>query len=808
MSIVSSPPSNAAAGLAPDLARPPGLLRETLSAAQAAGVDDPDVLRQCQVGAREADGSVPVGLGLSGLYCAACALTIEAAIAKVPGVRNVQVQGAMQRARLVLDPSRSALSDVIRAVQAVGYRAWPDAGSRALGERRQAQRHLLWRLLVAWFCMMQIMMISTAQYVAGPQDIPPDLWNLLNWSAWVLSLPLMFFSCRPFFSGAWAAVKAGRIAMDTPVALGILAMFGVSTGVTFGHTGWLGGDVYFDSLSMFVAFLLTGRWLESRAREKVTQSLELLGGRLPEAVERARDAGVPDEALGSADTASVALSALRAGDRVRVAVGQAFPADGQVIWGQTEVDEALLTGESRPVPRRAGQLVVAGSMNLGSPVWCRVERLGPDTRYQQIVSLVHQALTEKPGWMRAADRFAGPFLWAVLLVAAVSGLAWMWIDASRALWVAVSVLVVTCPCALSLSAPSALLAAADALARSGVLVRRLDAIETLARIRLALFDKTGTLTDPHLQVAAAWWKGQCTPVAAVPDAGVLRAATLAAQSQHPVSRAVASLAEGRGGLRDAGWHSVREVAGQGVEAVDAHGVTWRLGSAAWALGPAGCLERARQWPAGRVWLAPQNMVDPAEGVVGFSFDERPRPQAGVALRSLRAAGVEVAVLSGDHPERVARLVDQLSLQPPLAVAGAAATPEDKLSVLQTGVAAGQGPEIAVVGDGINDAPMLARAPVSFALDQGAALAQSQADFIVLGGRLEAIPGAVHTSRKAMQVVRQNLLWSAAYNFTCIPLAVMGYLPPWLAGLGMALSSLGVVLNALRVGASPASSAAE
>ncbi|MEY2839175.1 MAG: hypothetical protein RJB60_1474, partial [Pseudomonadota bacterium] len=549
---------------------------------QQTGLDDPAVLRQCQVGPSEADGAVPVGLGLSGMYCAACAITIEGALKSVPGVRDVQVQGAVQRARLVIDPKRARLSQLVAAVQKAGYQAWPDGAALAQNARVAAQRQLLWHLLAAALCMMQVMMITTAQYVSGPEDIPPDIWRLMNWASWVLSLPVLVFSCGPFFKGAWVALKAGRIAMDTPVALGIAAMFGVSTAVTMGQTQWVGHDAYFDSLTMFVTFLLLGRWLEGRAREKVSQSLEALCGRLPEAVSRSAQAPeVPNEALSESQCEVVPLSQLAVGDRVLVAAGQAFPADGQVVKGQTEVDESLLTGESRPVPRKAGQMVVAGSMNLGAPVWCQVERLGPDTRYQQIVNLVHQALTERPGWLRVADRFAGPFLWAVLALAALGALAWQWVDPSRSVWVAVSVLVVTCPCALSLAAPSALLAAAGALARQGVLVRRLEAVETLASVDLALFDKTGTLTDPQLQLTEVWHQGQVFSLAqglSVQAKGALkRAASLSLLSQHPASKALAGFAEGA----PSAWQGVREQAGQGLEATDAHGQVWRLGSAQW-----------------------------------------------------------------------------------------------------------------------------------------------------------------------------------------------------------------------------------
>lgn len=802
--------SSSAAPAAVSLQAPLPPLPE-LSPAQAAGLDDPDLLAQCVVDIPLGSSLRRIGLGLSGMYCAACAITIEDALLKVPGVREVQVQAASQRARILVDPAQVSLSAMVSAVQRVGYRAWPDAAARAGHERLRERRVLVWRLSVAAFCMMQVMMIAVPQYVAGPREIPEDIWNLMNWANWVLSLPVLLFSCGPFFTGAWRAARQGRIAMDTPVAIGIAATFIVSTGVSFGAQDVFGHEAYFDSLTMFVTFLLAGRWLESRARERVTQSLEALCVRLPEAVERAVDE-VPDAELGTVAVASVPLSSLRHGDRVRVAVGQAFPADGLILLGQTEVDEALLTGESRAVPRAPGQTVVAGSLNLGAPVWMSVERLGPDTRYQQIVSLVHQAMTEKPGWMRSADRIAGPFLWGVLVLAAGGFVAWQWIDPSRAVWVAVSVLVVTCPCALSLAAPSALLSAAGAMAKRGVLVRRLDALEALATVRQVYFDKTGTLTEGELSVVALVAGGASHRLQeALPEAVAAQwqqAVSLASHSQHPLSRSVVQAARDAGQAVSPGqWLDVRELAGKGVQAQDLAGLTWRLGRSDWVL-DADSGNRAADTSepgvssldaadAPRVWLAAwrdgQCLPDMA---LGLRMDEVFRAEALPAVQQLRALGCTASLLSGDHADRVHAAARHLGTD----VAGAQSSPEDKLAVIAA--AQQQGAHVAVVGDGINDAPVLAQADVSVALDQGAALAQSQADLIVLNGRLTGLPEAVLQSRRAMRIVRQNLLWAAVYNFSCIPLALLGLLPPWAAGLGMAASSLFVVLNSLRLGATP------
>ena len=808
---------------------------QTLSEQQRIALDDPDVLAQCVVEVPLGTRMRRIGLGLSGMYCAACAITIENALRKVPGVQEVQVQSVSQRARILVDPRVVQLSALVAAVQAVGYRAWPDAAARAGHERLRERRKLLWRLSAASLCTMQVMMMTTPQYVAGRSGMPVDLWNLLNWATWVLSLPVMIFSCGPFFKGAWVAARQGRVAMDTPVALGIAVTFVVSTAIAFGAHSPFGQTPYFDSLTMFVTFLLAGRWLESRARERVTQSLESLCLRLPEAVERvAGDTPEGHAQLVPADDApleSVPLSALKHGDRLRIAVGQAFAADGLLLSGPTEVDESLLSGESRSVSRQAGQTVVAGSINLGAVVWLSVQRLGPDTRYQQIVALVLQAMTQKPGWMGVADRLAGPFLWSVLSLALGAALVWQGIDPSRSVWVAVSVLIVTCPCALSLAGPMALLSAAGALAREGVLVRRLDALETLAEPVRVYADKTGTLTLAQQSVVGLFSQGHMHGFGQTSQQEHWPAALkqlwqqaleLAACSQHPLSRSLVEAALACGQTVHAGaLQSAQEIAGCGVQAGDSQGRVWRLGRADWVLGQA---HERLVWPTDtpaseapwcdadvRLWLAcvqpsedvarPARQVQ-ADSVLGVVLDEVVRPQAHASVLALERLGCTPSVLSGDRIERVQKLAQALTLAngQSLPVAAAQATPQDKRELISRLQASGQ--RVVVVGDGINDAPVLAQADVSVVLDQGAALAQSQADLLILDGRLSGLPRAIEMGRRARRVVRQNLAWAVVYNLACIPLALSGHLPPWAAGLGMATSSLLVVLNSLRLGASP------
>jgi Cu2+-exporting ATPase len=745
-----------------------------LTPRQAAALDDEASLGECTRwregphGKREAE-SV---FALQGMYCAACAGIIESALMDVPGVARADVNSASQRVLVRWDPGQARASQLVAAVQAAGYRALPAQHEAARVARQRESRRALWRLFVAGFCMMQVMMLTTPAYLAAPGDIAPDLAGLLRWAAWVLTLPVLLFSAGPFFGNAWRSLRQNKIGMDVPVALGIAITFIAGTGATFQPEGVFGADAYLDSLTMFVAFLLGGRWLELRARARSTEALDALLQRLPDSVERLDENGVAH---------TVPVARLCVGDRVRVAAGQAFPGDGHVLEGSTQVDEAMLSGESRPVERGVGDAVVGGSVNLAAPVVVGLQRIGEGTRYQQIVELLQHALTQRPSVMRAADRLAGPFLLGVLVLAAVAAAAWSVIDPTRAVWVAVSVLIVTCPCALSLATPAALLSAAGGLARRGVLVQRLDAIEALAKVDTACFDKTGTLTQDRLVLAS-------TVLAPTADRAMLlaRAATLAVLSHHPLSIALVQSLP----LAQHSWRDACEVPGQGIEAVDEQGRRWRLGAAAWV--GVNTVAQAALAQAARPHVACAPWPSSAEEQVCFEFDEALRPDAQTALDSLRMQGLSVQLLSGDAEASVLAIAGRLGL----GQAQGGATPEDKLTAIKRLQA--EGHRVLMVGDGLNDGPVLACADVSFALAHGSALAQQRSDFIVLNSRLDEVPAAHRLAQRSVRVMRQNLAWALIYNAACVPLALAGMLPPWAAGAGMALSSLLVVLNALRL----------
>ncbi|NCT82298.1 MAG: cadmium-translocating P-type ATPase [Comamonadaceae bacterium] len=705
----------------------------------------------------------PAGAALSqfqvaGMHCAACSGIIETALLKLPGVEGASVNAASARLALRWQPARIALADVLAALQAAGYRATPDVAAPARELRRQESRQALWRLFVAGFLMMQVMMLATPAYVAEAGELSPDLDQLLRWGSWVMTLPVMAFSAGPFFSGAWRQLRARRLGMDVPVAIGIAVTFVASSGALFDPGGPLGHEVYFDSLTMFVALLLLARWFELGARHRAAEALEAVAGALPAAAERLLDDGRAER---------VPPEALRPGDRIRVAAGEAFAADGHILEGQGWVNEALLTGESAPVAKAAGDAVVAGSLNLDGVLVVAVQRVGADTTAQGIVRLMQQAQSQRPFVHGVLDRVAAGFTATVLLLALAAGLAWWWIEPSRAVAVAVAVLIVTCPCALTLAAPAAWLTASGALARRGLLLADLSALERLCAVDTVVFDKTGTLSEDRLRLRR-WW----TDSGGDADALLAAARGLAGLSRHPHAQALAE------GGDSAAWTEVRELAGRGVEARDASGRLWRLGAPAWV----------SERPDADARLA----FGSGDCVLWLDLAEAPRPDAAEAVATLQAQGLQVRLLSGDQPAAVAHMAAQLGI----AHWQGGATPESKLAALRGWQA--QGERVLMVGDGINDAPVLAAADVRVAMGQGAMLARSAADALLVSNRLMALPQALQLARKTRHVLRQNLAWAALYNLACVPLALAGWLPPLAAGIGMAGSSLFVVLNAQRL----------
>lgn len=704
---------------------------------------------------------------IEGIRCAACVWLNEQHVGRLPGVLALDINYATRRARVVWDPTRVQLSAILQAVADIGYEAWPNDRAHAESLARSERRDALWRLAVAGLGMMQVMMYAWPEYTAGDAELPGSIAALMRWASLVLTAPVVCYSAAPFFSRALRDLAAKRVGMDLPVALGIGSAFVASLWATVTHSG----VVYFDSVTMFVFLLLGGRYLEMLARQRAVRGVEELARVMPALARRFT-------AWPGSATEAVPVARLAAGDHVAVAAGEVFPADGRLVDGRSEVDESLLTGESRPQARAPGDRVVGGSLNIASPVVLAVEQVGEATRLAAIRRLIGRASASRPAVVQFADRVAVHFVKALIVLALLTAGVWLWLDPSQALPVFVAVLVVSCPCALSLATPAALTVGTGVLSRGGLLVTRPHAIETLARVTHVVFDKTGTLTTGDMSVQTVEPLGECSG-----DDARRFAAALEGPSTHPIARALRAAAPGA-------LPAVSELAaetGQGVEGRIA-GQRLRLGRADYVCALSGAAQP--QPPEGLVtpvWLGDEGGL-----LARFDLTDTLRPGAHELVARLRERGIEISLLSGDAPAPVAALAGELGI----ADAHARMTPEGKrahIEALQQ-----RGAVVAMLGDGVNDAPVLAQAQVSVAMGSGTELARAQGDLVLLSDRFDALTRGLDSAQATLAVVRQNLRWAFAYNLLAIPPAMLGWITPWMAGVGMSLSSLMVVLNALRL----------
>lgn len=730
------------------------------------------------------DASQPLiqsNLLLDGLRCAACSGIIEQGLQASPGIISARVSMSKKRASVIWSPSATRPSKILSTIQALGYSASPASEHESEQVAIKKQRAAFWRWLVAGFCMMQVMMYASPSYFTKPGEISADILHLLNWASWLLSLPVLLFSSNTFFSNAIRDLKHRQISMDLPVALGILITFIVSSAVTFEPNSWWGNTVYFDSLTMFVFFLLSARLIEVKLHRRTLGALENLVSRIPENTERQNADGTFTRILNTN---------LKVGDIVRVNVGEAFPADGELISGATSVDESLLTGESTPIQKNQHDSVIAGSYNLRQSVTMVLETIGESTKYGQIVSLINQAAIEKPRLSKLADRVAKPFLFFVIASAALAA-ALLWdIDRGRALMTAAAVLIVTCPCALSLATPAAMLSSASAFVKRGILIKRLQAIENIADIDTVIFDKTGTLTEDHIQIKAIAHKNGLSESSALALAGAI-----AKYSLHPISRALVNANKNNPQAEiTIELENAQETIGAGISAViknltsnEIHNDT-KLVSEALKLGSAkfcGLDETNQQ--SQQVFLADAN-----GWLATFTLQEAIKHHAAQTIQALKQVKLNIELLSGDKSNAVENTAKEIGI----AHYQSACSPHDKLLHLQ--MLKAQHKKVLMVGDGLNDGPILASAHVSIAMGKSVPLTMAHADYIFLNGDISQIPQLIRHAQQTMQVIKQNIAWAIIYNLICIPLAFTGVLSAWLAGLGMALSSLIVVANALRL----------
>lgn len=700
-------------------------------------------------------------LAIEGITCAACVWLIEHQINKVEGVTKIQVNLSNHRATLNWDPQKASLSKLMALFTAIGFQAFPYQADEQQERLVKEEKKTIRRLIIAGVGMMQAMMFAVMLYAGAFQDMEEQYVLLFRWLSLVVSAPVILYSAQPFFKAAMRDFKALHLTMDVPVSLAIGVAFAASAWATVTNSG----EVYFDSVSMFTFFLLFGRYLEMRARHRIGRSGNALNTLIPTSTTR----------LNGAEEEVVLTRELNTGDILLVKPGHTVPADGEIIEGRSSLNESALTGEYMPVSREKGDKVLAGTMNTESPLKIRVEKTGQDARVANIVHLLDRAFSERPKTAEIANRVAHWFVFGVLVSTCAVGLYWWQHRPEDAFWIVLSVLVVTCPCALSLATPTALTTSTNALREKGLLVTRGHVIETLANANRIVFDKTGTLTEGRLILT------DTQPIIPELDAEEARklAAALERSSEHPIARA---FDEFRGYYIA---EQVKATPGKGLQG-EILGETYRIGTPGYVTG----LKQPPEVPCNDgQWLL---LGKDSQPLCWFAIGDHIRNDARQAVSALKNLGLEVDLLSGDQSGAVKAVAEHTGITN----VRSGASPEDKLSYIRDLQARGE--KIIMVGDGVNDIPVLAGADISIAMGNATDLAKTSADAILMASHLERIADSITLSRKTRRIIRQNLSWSLGYNLTALPLAAAGIIPPYLAAIGMSASSLIVVVNALRL----------
>ncbi len=714
----------------------------------------------------ESPGQLAANLLVAGLRCAACSWLIERSLTRRPGVVSARINLATGRLRVVWRAEQMQLSDLLRALNDLGYPSQPVNADNVFLHRQQERRTALRRLGVAGLGMMQVMMYVLPLYMREQTRMEDSVQHYLQLISLLLTTPVLFYSGWPFLSSATRALRNRSINMDVPVALALLLAYGASVYNTLRGAG----ETWFDSVTMFVFLLGLGRYVEMTLRHRSGSRSDALVRLQP--VSAQRRTRIED----GEHWQETPIRQLQPGDEILVRAGATLPADGVIVSGISLLDESLLTGESLPQMRTQSERVLAGTINVEAPLRVRITALGSATVLSGVLALLEKAQADKPRLALAADRIARYFLQILIVLSMVVGLVWWRIDPDRAFEAVLAVLVVSCPCALSLATPAVIAAASTALARRGLLITHADAIERLAQLERVVFDKTGTLSTGRISIAgtqslASLSAERCLQIAAAMEVG----------AEHPIARAFQAEAL-KQALPANLAVQIEVVPGAGVQA-EIDGVTYRLGKAAYVA--ALCGARFEDHDASIV------LGDAQQLLARFTLQDPLRSEARDAIRQLRRLGIHSSVLSGDAESAVQPVAQACAIEQ----YQSRCQPADKLSALQRYQLTER---VAMVGDGINDAPVLSAADVSIAMGAGSGLAQASADAVLLSNSLSTLPYAIMLARHSQRIMHQNLWWAAFYNVVSIPLAAAGMVPPWLAAIGMSISSMLVVLNAARL----------
>lgn len=723
-----------------------------------------------------------ISLLVEGIHCAACVWLIENGLQGLPGIEEARVNLTGRRLRLRWHAGRQRLSAILGYLGSIGYAAVPFDPEAAEGVLVRRNRKLLYRMAFAGFAMMNLMWISIALYAGADQG---EYRDLFHWIGMLIATPTLLYAGWPFYRGAWYGLRSGHLTMDLPIAIGATITWSWSAWVTVSGSG----AVYWDTVVNFLFVILVGRWLEAQSRRQAVIATQRLLELQPKVATVLRD---------GADQL-VPIRAVAVGERVLVRPGEAIPVDGTVVAGTSEVDEAMLTGESTPVPRVVGDPVAAGTLNGAGVLEVRVTGLLRDTVLGRIVRMVEDAQASKAPIQRIADRIVPWFVAVTLGLALLTFAFWVQQDLEKALMAATAVLIITCPCAFGMATPMSIAVAAGVGARHGILVKEGAVLETLSGIDHLVFDKTGTLTAGRPAVTGLSGEGLAWSAADGPDALAIApagirdalglAAALEARSEHPLARAVVDLAQ-VARLPGAGREvtDIQVTPGAGIAGlVDGQAV--RIGTPAWvSVGPPPAWLPDNAGTGTLIACALDGRV-----MLGLAIEDPLRADAAQAIAGLRGDGCRVTLLTGDRRATAERIA--AALGGGMAVI-AEVRPEDKDQIIAGLQAAGE--RVVMVGDGINDAPALVRADVGIAVGSGTDVSIASADIVLLTNELARVRDARRLARRTLGTIRQNIGISIGYNLIMVPLAMAGLITPLIAAIAMPISSLAVISNSARI----------
>ncbi|WP_258806869.1 heavy metal translocating P-type ATPase [Pseudidiomarina sp. CB1] len=709
-------------------------------------------------------------LSVEGMTCAACAWLIEQQLQRFKGVAVARVNATTERVFVSWDETQVKLSEILQQIAGLGYRALPFQAATQEQDFKRRRRYFVRRIGIAGLATMQVMMIAVALYFGMVNELDDNLRQFFWWISLLFATPVLLYSAQPFYLSALRSIQAKQLNMDVPVSLALLSAYGASAYATISNTG----EVYFESVSMFTFLLLVGRYLELLAKQKAIATAANLVKLLPASAQREIEPGRYE---------SVAVNQLQVGDVVQVLAGQTLPADGELLSQQTEINESMLTGESVPVLHQQGSHVLAGTLNQTQPIRVRVQATQQSTVMAKIAALQDQALANKPRLAERAERLANQFVKQLLILAAATFLVWSFIEPAEAFWVTLAVLVATCPCALALAAPTAVTGVIHRLNRYGIILRNTEVIETLRDVQTVIVDKTGTLTTGQFELSeSSYPNGQ-------KELADCLAKSLELHSEHPlaapfkmldVELAVTQLSDIEvklGAGVSATWHPIDNAPSMAI----------RIGApqfiAAWH-------PSVLSHSSANVVLATERQV-----LAYYQVEDELRDDAPNTLDALRQQGLEVVMLTGDRQANAQRVAGQLNITSFLAEC----LPADKLAYVEQQQKHGA---VMMIGDGINDGPVLAQADVSMTFGQAADLARQAADVVAMRNDFSAVLQLFSSTAQSRRILRQNVTWALVYNLGIIPIAVVGWVTPYIAAIGMSISSLLVLANSLRLYRTP------